>query len=54
MPLHTIEWSPQHSLCLCEPNYQGQKRQRIAVWTLLYRLQLPSTYENRVFSVQCV
>ena len=30
----------------------GQKRQRIAVWSLLYRLQLPSTYESRIHSVQ--
>jgi len=33
---------------LVEHCYQGQKRQRIAVWTLLYRLQLPCTYERRV------
>ena len=34
-----------------ELSYQGQKRQWIAVWTLLYHLQLPCTYERRVRSV---
>lgn len=36
---------PKTEVELC---YQGQKRQRIAVWTLLYRLQLPCTYGRRV------
>ena len=35
-----------------EHNCRGQKLQGIAVWTLLYPVQLPGTYECRVHSVQ--
>ena len=38
---------------MSERYYQGQKLQRIAVKDLLYRLQLPGTYESRMHSVHC-
>ena len=38
-------------LSVCELNCRGQKLQGIAVWTLLYPVQLPGTYGSRVHPV---